>query len=120
MGHAPMGHAQMGHAQMGSVDELMHTLERLDRMIERLASEYHAINANDTHNEKGEADEEKDSIRKKVQEMVELRLELRQRVKRFQLDMMRLELERATMEAELFEQSLEVLHAVTVEDILQR
>ena len=52
--------------------------------------------------------------------MVELRLELRQRVKRFQLEMMRLALQRATMETELFEQSLEAIHAVTVEEILHR
>ncbi len=113
-----------GHALMGSVDELMHTVERLDRMIERLANEYHAINEEDGDDENDEddedEDEESDSIRKKLQEMVELRLELRQRVKRFQLEMMRLELERATMETELFEQSLEAIHAVTVEEILHR
>ena len=108
-----------GHAEMGSVDELMHTVERLERMIERLANEYHAIKEKDGDDEK-EQDEGRDSIRKKIQEMVELRLEFRQRVKHFQLDMMRIELERATMETELFEQSLDAIHAVTVEEILQR
>ncbi len=114
--HGPREQAPRGHAPIGSVDELMHNIERLDRIIERLANEYRAIK----NEEEEEDDDERDTIREKVQEMVELRLELRQRVKRFQVEMMRVEHERAAMETELFEQSLEAIHAVTVEEILQR
>jgi methionine salvage enolase-phosphatase E1 len=102
------------------VSELKRTIESIDRIVERLVQHGQA----DKHKNAGDKDEDdeddEESNVEQIEKLIESQLELRRNLKMFQVEMMRIELQRAEIEAELFEQSVDTMHKVKVLELIHR